>query len=141
MGKQNYNPGEAQDLMNKQLVTGESLISIEDAFKSIEKATDEMFEETTSTYFNFEKPGKYMFIFNGTDEITIDGKTTKIVKLIDKSGAHFVNGNVVIVNQLSKLQQIPCFVRIDYLGEEKSASGTYKNFRIYKIREQKQKDL
>jgi hypothetical protein len=135
MSKQNaanLTPENAQDSLNELLNLGESKsgITYAEGFEILEKADSAKMTELTSEYFNFEKPGTYNFVFEGMSTANIDGKTVDVVLLRDKEGKQLINGNAVLVNSLRKVTILPTFVRVQYIGDEKSAKGSYKNLSV-----------
>lgn len=135
MSKQNtanLTPEKAQDSLNELLNLGEtkSGVTYDEAFAILEKADASKMTELTSEYFNFEKPGTYNFVFEGMSTANIDGKTIDVVLLRDKEGKQLINGSAVLVNSLRKVTIMPTFVRVEYLGDEKAAKGSYKNLSV-----------
>ena len=130
-----------QDAMNQSLITNDELpIPINQAIEMFEKTPEMELEEITSEYFEFETKGDYYFVFEGMTTMDIKNQTTQLtetkeaVRLVDKSGQRLINANTVLVRELKKLTEIPSFVKVSYVEDVKSASGSYKSFRIFRLK-------
>jgi hypothetical protein len=115
-------------------------VSMEEAFDLVEKSDTSKMVELTSTYFNFETKGDYVFIFEGMTTATLAqkdetgrmvNKKVEAVSLRNKAGETLINANAVLVNSCKKITSLPCFIKVQYLGDEKAqGGGTYKNLKV-----------
>lgn len=117
--------------LNTSKLTGDPLpVTTEEAFKVFENADEKELVELTSEYFNFKTPGVYHFIFEGMTTATLDGKVCEAVRLRDKAERTLLNANAVLVNSCKKIESIPAYIRVEYIGDVKAAGGTYKNLKV-----------
>jgi hypothetical protein len=81
----------------------------------------------TQEYLQLKENNTYNFCFTQRTTFKGDkGGEVAAVVLVDEKGLSFINGNTVLVNSLSKVKQMPCFVRIITGKLIKSASGAGK---------------
>lgn len=106
-------------------------VSKEEAFKIMAGAKIENLEELTSEYFNFEKVGVYDFILTGFTVARIEGKEVECVTMENEKGESLINGNAVLVNSAKKVSTMPCFLKVNYVGDVKTKAGSYKNLKVY----------
>lgn len=101
------------------------------AFELLANADDAQFETLGGgEYLNFDQlnVGKFVFIFTGTTSWVDNtpqggGKTVNAVKLEDAEGKQWICAAKLIVDALALVQQMPCFIRVEYKGKKKSRSG------------------
>lgn len=118
----------AQQAFNDLAVSGESAVSFEQAFDMLENCNPEQLQELTQEYFSFDKPGQIIsFVVEGFDTATIQAKPVEVVKLRSKDHAAFINGDKVLVSSCKRLKLLPAWIRVEYKGDIKNATGTYKN--------------
>jgi len=109
----------------------ETGVTGKEAFDILKSAKTEELSEVTGDYLTFDKVGQQKdLLFTGMTKVTIDEKTMDAVEFVDEDGKKFVYSGVVVVGACKKLTQIPCYVRLIYKEDVKSASGTYKNIRV-----------
>lgn len=113
---------------------GELLENVDDekAFEIMRATNPGRLTELTGAYLKFDKPGAYFFKF--TEMTTYNGDKGEIeaVRLIGEDGVSYVAAQTVIVGSLKKVQELPAFVRIDYLGMKKASSGgSYADVKVF----------
>lgn len=105
-----------------------------DALDNFENVDDKDLESTSGDeYLSLEPNERYNFVFTGTSEITIQGEKATVCHLIDKDKKRFITGSKVLVNRLSKVTQLPCFVRIITKDYQKGENGKYLNMDVLVI--------
>lgn len=114
--------------LNELMLRGETStgLTYEQAFEILENADPAKMVDLSQEYFKFEKPGTFFFVVEGIVEAEMQDKKIEVVKLRDKDGAAFINGDKVLVSSCKRLEQLPAGVRITYEGDVKNAKGTYK---------------
>lgn len=117
---------EANDAMNELALTGESAITMQEAFKIIEGADKSSLKDVSRQYFKFEEKGEYIFLFTGFSKFSKDGQEVEVVELTDKDGNDYVNGDVMLVGACKRLTQVPAFMYIKYVEDIRSPKGSYK---------------
>jgi hypothetical protein len=121
-----------QDEMNYLTVKNEADSLIE----KFESSEDDDLQKLNTDYISFEENTKYNFIFNGmTTMKTQEGEDLQCVVLIDKENVQHINGNKVLVNNLKRVTQIPCFVRIVTGKTIKGKNGSYLDMSVYVLPE------
>ena len=126
---------EANDTFNDLIVKGESQLSFTEAFEIMEKVPEQALNQIGGAeYMTFktEDIGKtFGFICEKTDGvINIEGKDVPVAHLRTKTGELFVNGDKLLVRACKDLTTLPCYIRVHYEGNEKSAVGTYKKLTV-----------
>jgi hypothetical protein len=119
--------------VNESLALGGQDVGVtgKEAFDIMKNAKDSELTELTGDYLEFKAVGEVKdLLFTGMTHVTIDGKTMDAVELMDERGAKFVYSGIVVVSACKKLTQMPCYVRLIYKEDVKSANGVYKNIRV-----------
>jgi hypothetical protein len=107
-------------------------VTLAEAFRILRETKDSELQEMTGEYLSFEKVGETKDLyFTGLTTLTIDDKTMDAAQFTDETGQNFVYLGVVVVSACKRLTQVPCYVRLKYVSDEKSANGTYKNIRVF----------
>lgn len=133
--KKEYTPAEienATDALNDLMVRGETNkgLTYEQCFQILETADPARMKDLSQEYFKFDKQGDYDFIFEGFSEAELQGKKIEVVRLRDKEGSAFINGDKVLVSSCKRLESTPAFIKVSFTGTTKNAAGTYKNLTV-----------
>jgi len=123
---------DAQETFNALMLGQQTGVTYEQAFDMLADAPDAALKELSSEYFKFDQVGKsYNFVAEGLDTFQDkDGKDVEVVKLRDRDGNTFVNGDKVLVSAVKKLTTVPAFIKVTYLRDAQSARGTYKELSV-----------
>lgn len=113
----------------------EKPVSDKDLFEAMKNVSEEELQELTSTYFNFKTTGTYHFTVLGLTTAYLDGKTVDAVSLKDEDENLLLNANTVLVNSVRKITTLPCYIRVQYLGDiaaerPNGEKFTYKNLKV-----------
>lgn len=131
MAKKEISLEEAQEAFNRLATTGNASVTFEEAFDLLDGANDNALQELAAGYFTFEKVGETTgFVVEGFDTFQKDGKTVEVVKLRNRNGESFVNGDKVLVSACKRLGWLPMFVKVHYRGDLKSDKGSYKDLSV-----------
>lgn len=86
--------------------------------------------EITSEYMEFEPGEEINMCYVGTVNIkTQDNSDAQAIKFIAENGGIYINANTMLVNNISNLP-LGTYINVLCTGTQKSASGTYKTFKI-----------
>lgn len=122
---------DAAETFNALATTGDAPLTYDQAFEMLDKADDRELQSLSSDYFTFDEVGqKVSFIATGFDTATIQGKDVEVVKLSDKDGKSYINGDKVLVSACKRLSILPAYVRIEYVKDIKNKVGTYKDLAV-----------
>jgi hypothetical protein len=122
---------DAAESFNALATTGDAPLTYDQAFEMMEKADDKELQALSSDYFTFSKIGeKVSFVVLGFDTATIQGKSVEVVKLADKDGKQYINGDKVLVSSSKRLQVLPAYIRVEYVKDVKTPVGTYKDLLV-----------
>lgn len=122
---------DAQETFN-QLITGQTApLTFEQAFDMLATSPDAALSELAVEYFSFDKPGQVVnFVVEGHGSFEKDGKIVEVVNLRDREGKQYINGDKVLVSATKRLNQLPAFVKVTYVKDQKSDKGTYKELSV-----------
>lgn len=121
---------QAAEVFNKLATTGTAAMTYEQAFEMLENTPTKYLVSLSQEYFKFPKIGVYSFIAEGLSHVEMQGKNIEVVKLRDKEGTAFINGDKVLVSAVKRLEVLPAFIRVDYTGDKKNATGSYKELEV-----------
>jgi hypothetical protein len=103
----------------------------QDPFEQFEKMDDKDLASITADYLELAVNTKYNFKFMGMTTFTSERQgEVEAVILEDANGARFISGVTVLVNNLKKVTEMPCFVRILTKGKVKTKNGEYLDMDI-----------
>lgn len=129
-------PAKAAATFNELLVTGTSSLSFEEAFEVLDRADDRQLTDLSAEYFKFTEEMKGVaqsFVVEGMATVTLEGKEVQVVKLRNKEGKTFINGDTVLVSACSRLNTLPAYIRVTLLGVKKS-NGSNKSYNDLSIK-------
>jgi hypothetical protein len=104
-----------------------------DAFAKMAKAKDDSFTEMTSDYFKFTKIGEVaLFRFVGFATTTMRDREVKVVKLVDKDGIAFINGDKMLVSSCERIEAKEAYIKVTYNKdvETETAGQSYKDLTV-----------
>lgn len=128
---QKYSAEQVKDFMNDILVGKETPISWQECFALLKDLPDEALTELSGGDMIEWIVGKTTsFSFEGFDTTTIDGKSVRLAKLRYEDGKLGVTSATMAVNALTKVTQLPAFVKIICEGKEKGKGGEYFILRV-----------
>jgi hypothetical protein len=88
----------------------------------------------TADYLELKENQTYNLIFTGFTTMKTDkGNEIKVAEFIDKDNKKYIHGSTVLVNSLSKVEKMPCLVRIVTKTKVKSSAGLYLDLDVLVI--------
>ena len=105
-------------------------------FNELEKKQSGQAEELTSDYLDlndFTVGEERNYIFTGMGKFTKPdtGEVIPAVHLLTKERRSLICASTLIVQSLTKVEQLPCAVRIQVNGKKKGKNGSYFDVRVF----------
>lgn len=109
---------------------------IDGVFSEMEKKTAKEAQELTSDYLDlndFEVGEERNYIFTGMGKFTKPdtGEVIPAVHLLTKERRSLICASTLIVQSLTKVEKLPCAVRIQVNGKKKGKNGSYFDVRVF----------
>lgn len=99
--------------------------SAEQMLKDFSQVDVSMLQGLTQEYLQLKEDKTYNMVFKGMTKFKGQkGGEIPAVLLVGENMKEYINGNTVLVNSLSKVQQVPCLCRIITGKTVRSQNGT-----------------